>query len=70
MRQGGIGRALLEAMMDALAKRGAQQIVLSTAQRNEVAQRLFVALGFRPTMIEMTRSLTVPEEPRWQALSP
>jgi RimJ/RimL family protein N-acetyltransferase len=29
--------------------------VLSTAERNEPAQRLFEKAGFRRTMIEMTR---------------
>ena len=29
-------------------------VVLLTKTRNEHAQRLFAALGFRPTMIEMT----------------
>jgi RimJ/RimL family protein N-acetyltransferase len=32
-------------------------VVLSTAVRNEAAQRLFARAGFRPTMIEMTREL-------------
>jgi RimJ/RimL family protein N-acetyltransferase len=31
--------------------------VLSTADRNEAAQRLFERAGFRRTMIEMTREL-------------
>ena len=31
--------------------------VLSTAERNETAQRLFASAGFRRTMIEMTREL-------------
>lgn len=51
----GVGRVLLEAMLSALAERGAPQVVLSTAQQNEGAQKLFAAAGFRRTMIEMTR---------------
>jgi RimJ/RimL family protein N-acetyltransferase len=31
--------------------------VLSTAARNEAAQRLFERVGFRRTMVEMTREL-------------
>jgi ribosomal protein S18 acetylase RimI-like enzyme len=54
-RGGGIGRRLLEAALQALRDLGAPRVVLSTAQRNESAQRLFAAIGFRPTMIEMTR---------------
>ena len=38
-----------------LKARGAPMSVLSTAARNEAAQRLFARMGFRPTMIEMTR---------------
>lgn len=53
----GIGRRLLDAALAALAARGASQVVLSTAARNEAAQRLFERAGFRPTMIEMTREL-------------
>jgi RimJ/RimL family protein N-acetyltransferase len=35
-------------------------VVLSTAERNEAAQRLFASMGFRRTMIEMTRELDDP----------
>ncbi len=54
----GVGRALLDATIAELAARGAPRVVLSTAQRNEAAQRLFAAAGFRATMIEMTRELS------------
>jgi ribosomal protein S18 acetylase RimI-like enzyme len=53
----GIGRMLLDATLAALAARGAPRVVLSTAERNEAAQRLFARAGFRRTMIEMTREL-------------
>jgi ribosomal protein S18 acetylase RimI-like enzyme len=53
----GVGRLLLEATVAELAARGAPRVVLSTAVRNEVAQRLFERAGFRRTMIEMTREL-------------
>ena len=56
----GVGRMLLDATIAALAARGASQVVLSTAERNESAQRLFDRAGFRRTMIEMTRELTRP----------
>ena len=58
-RRSGVGRLLLEAMLDALGRRGAPRVVLSTAARNEAAQRLFERAGFRPTMIEMTRETDV-----------
>lgn len=53
----GIGRMLLDATLDALEAKGAPRVVLSTAERNESAQRLFARAGFRRTMIEMTREL-------------
>lgn len=53
----GVGRRLLDAMLQALADRGAPQVVLFTATRNEAAQRLFAEAGFRSTMIEMTRDV-------------
>jgi ribosomal protein S18 acetylase RimI-like enzyme len=51
----GVGRLLLDATLAALAAGGAPRVVLSTAERNEPAQRLFARAGFRRTMIEMTR---------------
>jgi ribosomal protein S18 acetylase RimI-like enzyme len=56
-RQQGIGRMLLDAALGALKVRGAPRAVLSTAEKNEAAQRLFDRAGFRRTMIEMTREL-------------
>ena len=53
----GIGRLLLEATIAELKTRGAPRVVLSTAERNETAHRLFEHAGFRRTMIEMTREL-------------
>jgi ribosomal protein S18 acetylase RimI-like enzyme len=53
----GVGRKLLEATTAALRKKGASQMVLSTAEQNEIAQRLFASAGFRRTMIEMTLDL-------------
>lgn len=55
----GVGRLLLDATLAALAERGAPRVVLSTATRNEAAQRLFTRAGFRPTMLEMTREVGV-----------
>jgi len=56
-RAHGVGRMLLDATLAALTARGAPRCVLSTAERNDAAQRLFARAGFRPTMIEMTREL-------------
>jgi ribosomal protein S18 acetylase RimI-like enzyme len=54
-RRQGLGRALCETLIAAFAERGAPRIVLHTAVQNEDAQRLFESLGWRRTMIEMTR---------------
>jgi len=56
-RKQGVGRMLLESTLEALKARGAPRVVLSTAERNAAAQRLFDSAGFRRTMIEMTREL-------------
>lgn len=56
----GVGRLLLEAAMAFFRSRGVPRVVLWTAERNEAAQRLFAGVGFRRTMIEMTRELDDP----------
>jgi ribosomal protein S18 acetylase RimI-like enzyme len=56
-RRLGVATALVDAATDWLRTRGAPRVVLWTADRNEAAQRLFDRLGFRRTMIEMTREL-------------
>jgi ribosomal protein S18 acetylase RimI-like enzyme len=56
-RRTGAGHLLLDAVLVFLKARGAPRVVLSTAARNEPAQRLFARTGFRETMIEMTREL-------------
>ena len=59
-RGAGIGRRLVEALVAALEGRGAERVVLYAASRNPEAQRLFRALGFRPTMLEMARERSAP----------
>jgi ribosomal protein S18 acetylase RimI-like enzyme len=56
-RGGGAGRLLVDAILADLKSRGVPPVVLSAAERNEPAQRFFASLGFRRTMIEMTRDL-------------
>jgi ribosomal protein S18 acetylase RimI-like enzyme len=53
----GIGRKLIDAVNAELARRGVPRVVLSTAEQNGTAQRLFARAGFRRTMVEMTREL-------------
>ena len=56
-RRSGVATALIEAAAAWLHERGAPRVMLWTAQQNEGAQQLFEGLGFRRTMVEMTREL-------------
>jgi len=56
----GVATALIEAACDWFRSVGAPRVVLWTADKNQGAQRLFARLGFRRTMIEMTRELDQP----------
>ncbi len=51
----GAAKALVEAMVARLSSLGAPRVVLLSATPNVAAQRLFAKLGFRSTMVEMTR---------------
>jgi len=56
-RRQGIGKQLLSAVLAELGRRGAARVVLHTATQNVTAHKLFASLGFRQTMLEMTREL-------------
>ena len=56
-RRLGIAAALLDAAIEWLKEQGAPRVVLWTAEQNADAQRLFARVGFRRTMIEMTKEL-------------
>ena len=56
-RGGGIGEKLVRAAIEWLESMGSPRVMLWSAAANERAQRLFERLGFRRTMIEMTREL-------------
>jgi len=56
-RRGGVAEALVCAVFEALVAKGAPRVVLHAAAANEAAQALFARLGFRRTMVEMTREL-------------
>lgn len=56
-RRSGLASRLMETAAEWLASRGMQRIVLWTAEGNVGAQQLFARLGFRRTMVEMTREL-------------
>jgi ribosomal protein S18 acetylase RimI-like enzyme len=53
-RRKGAGGLLLDATLAELVKRGAPQVLLYAAERNQLAQNVFAAAGFRRTMVEMT----------------
>jgi ribosomal protein S18 acetylase RimI-like enzyme len=57
LRGAGLGARLVEALAEALARRGAERVVVHVAARNPGAARLFARMGFRPTMVELTREL-------------
>ena len=56
-RRHGVATSLIEKAVEWLHERGAPRVILWTAEKNAGAQQLFVKLGFRRTMIEMTREL-------------
>jgi GNAT superfamily N-acetyltransferase len=56
-RRTGTATALIEKAVEWLRERGAPRVMLWTAEKNAGAQQLFAKLGFRRTMIEMTREL-------------
>jgi ribosomal protein S18 acetylase RimI-like enzyme len=53
----GLAAALIETACEWLRSNGAPRVILGTAEKNEQAQRVFERLGFRRTMIEMTKEL-------------
>jgi ribosomal protein S18 acetylase RimI-like enzyme len=59
-RRSGVATLLMNAAMEWIRRRGAPRVLLSTATPNVAAQELFARLGFRRTMIEMTRELERP----------
>jgi ribosomal protein S18 acetylase RimI-like enzyme len=55
VRRTGVATRLLEEAAAWLEQQGAPRVMLWTAEANAPAQRLFAKLGFRLTMLEMTR---------------
>ena len=56
-RRTGVATALLEASFDWMREHGAPRVILWSAEQNQSGQRLFERLGFRRTMVELTREL-------------
>lgn len=55
VRKSRVAKKLVLEMIERLESLGAPRVVLLTAHTNEAAQKLFKGIGFRPTMLEMTR---------------
>jgi ribosomal protein S18 acetylase RimI-like enzyme len=67
-RAHGVGEALMRGAIARFEERGVPRVVLMSAAQNEKAQRLFERVGFRRTMIEMTREIDArPPQPRASA---
>src|SRR5512134_3856639 len=56
-RRAGVAAALVQRAMNWFRERNIPRVLLWTATQNTASQQLFSRLGFRPTMIEMTREL-------------
>ncbi len=65
-RGDGIGRALLEDVVQRLEELGVPRVVLMVATANPAARALFASAGFRETMIEMTREASPAQTPTEQ----
>jgi ribosomal protein S18 acetylase RimI-like enzyme len=50
-----LGEALVVETVRRLTEKGAPRVLLLTAVQNEAAQHVFAKLGFRTTMLEMTK---------------
>ncbi|MFL5344531.1 MAG: GNAT family N-acetyltransferase [Hyalangium sp.] len=59
----GAGRLLAEAALRRFAELGAPRVILMSATKNESAQKFFAKLGWRPTMVEMTREISDEDSP-------
>jgi ribosomal protein S18 acetylase RimI-like enzyme len=56
-RRGGVGRALVEALVARFAAKGQPRIVIQVAAGNRLARRAFSGMAFRETLVEMGREL-------------
>lgn len=56
-RRGGVGRALVEALVGRFAARGEPRVIIQVAAENALARRVFSGMGFRETVVELAREL-------------
>jgi GNAT superfamily N-acetyltransferase len=57
-RRSGAGKALVDAVVKVAKEFGASKLILSVASKNVIGHDFFEKCGFRPTMTEMTLSLS------------
>jgi ribosomal protein S18 acetylase RimI-like enzyme len=67
VRGRGVGESLLRETFRRAKAKGAPRVVLLTASQNASAHRLFARVGFRTTMLEMTREIGEAPGSRLQA---
>ncbi len=56
-RRGGVGRRLVEALVERFADRGEPRLILQVAAENAGARAIFTGMGFRETLVELAREL-------------
>jgi ribosomal protein S18 acetylase RimI-like enzyme len=56
-RRRGVAARLVEAAVAWFRTQGMPRVIIHTAEKNDAAQHLFDKLGFRRTMVEMTREI-------------
>ncbi len=56
-RRHGVGRRLVEALVERFEARGEPRLVIQVAAGNGRARRIFAGMGFRETVVEMAREL-------------
>ena len=60
-RRGGVGRRLVEALVQRFAAKGQPRLVIQVAAANRLARRVFAGMEFRETLVELARELAPAE---------
>jgi len=56
-RRGGVGRRLVEGLLERFAERGEPRVILQVAAGNASARAVFAGMGFRETLVELAKEL-------------
>lgn len=59
-RRAGVGRRLVEALVERYAARGEPRILIHVAAANTLAREAFTGMGFREALVELVRELPRP----------